>query len=415
MANLNEDLKRYKQLLGYDPKIGGQSITEKRYHDYMSDDTDYAEGEEETEETETEGFGEEGGEETEGGDNPDFDFGGEGEEETEETETEEVEDEGDEFGTADEFSAADELETEDDGTEEIDVTDIVKRADDAKGSAERAVTAAEQGKNMIQDLMTKFDSLQQSLSKIDMVANELNIIKSDLQSQRPKEKLELRSLDSYPFNVKLTDYWDDEKLKDNYEITSRNPDGKSQDGSTKVWKLNPDDVKDYSATDIKKSFVPESRSKRKVLTEAALWDKIRDKWFELTYMAKSMGYTLSKIPDLYSLKKKGDEEGYDKLIIDIQNYAKALLEKHPNHQFKSELQKLMYDLEKLDDLTYNEFEKDPSKFSPHQQDILLGGMKLTDKGVERDRDHYRIKKEDYSTTDIKKSFVPESKQKRKKL
>ena len=25
MANLNEDLKRYKQLLGYDPKVGGQS------------------------------------------------------------------------------------------------------------------------------------------------------------------------------------------------------------------------------------------------------------------------------------------------------------------------------------------------------------------------------------------------------
>jgi hypothetical protein len=262
MANLNEDLKRYKQLLGYDPKVGGQSITEKRYHAYMGT-TDYAEGEEETEETETEGFGEEGAEETEGADNADFDFGGEeGTEETEETE--EVEDEGDEFGTADEFSAADELETEDDETEEIDVTDIVKRADDAKGSAERAVTAAEQGKNMIQDLMTKFDSLQQSLSKIDMVANELNVIKSDLQSQRPKEKLELRSLDSYPFNVKLTDYWDDEKLKDNYEITSGKPDGKSTDGSVKVWKLNPEDVKDYSATDIKKSFVPESRSKKKI-------------------------------------------------------------------------------------------------------------------------------------------------------
>jgi len=261
MANLNEDLKRYKQLLGYDPKIGGQSITEKRYHTY-SDDTDYAEGEEETEETETEGFGEEGTEETEGADNADFDFGGEeGEEETEETE--EVEDEGDEFGTADEFSAADELEPEGDETEEIDVTDIVKRADDAKGSAERAVTAAEQGKNMIQDLMSKFDSLQQSLSKIDMVANELNIIKSDLQSQKPKQKMELRSLDSYPFNVKLTDYWDDEKLKDNYEITSGKPDGKSADGSVKVWKLDPEDVKDYSATDIKKSFVPESRSKKR--------------------------------------------------------------------------------------------------------------------------------------------------------
>lgn len=258
MANLNEDLKRYKQLLGYDPKIGGQSITEKRYHSYAGN-TDYAEGEEETEETETEGFGEEGTEETEGADNADFDFGGE--EGTEETE--EVEGEGDEFGTADEFSAADELETETDETEEIDVTDIVKRADDAKGYAEKAVTAAEQGKNMIQDLMSKFDSLQQSLSKIDMVANELNVIKSDLQAQKPKEKLELRSLDSYPFNVKLTDYWDDEKLKDNYEITSRKPDGKSSDGDVKVWKLNPEEAKDYSSTDIKKSFVPESKQKRR--------------------------------------------------------------------------------------------------------------------------------------------------------
>lgn len=255
MANLNEDLKRYKQLLGYDPKIGGQSINEKRYHSYAEDTEGVTEEDETTEETDET--------EDETGDNPDFDFGGD---EEGKEETEEGGDEGDEFGTADEFSAADELEgeeTADDETEEIDVTDIVKRADDAKGYAEKAVAAAEQGKNMIQDLMSKFDALQTSLSKIDTVANELNVIKSDLQAQKPKEKLELRSLDSYPFNVKLTDYWDDEKLKDNYEITSRKPDGKSSDGDVKVWKLNPEEVKDYSSTDIKKSFVPESKQKRR--------------------------------------------------------------------------------------------------------------------------------------------------------
>lgn len=266
MANLNEDLKRYRQLLGYDPKIGGDSINEKRYHSY-AEDTDYAEGDEEETEEDTTGFGEEGGDEGGEEENTDFDFGGgeETEEGGEEEETEEGGEEGDEFGTADEFSAADELESEegDEDTEEIDVTDIVKRADDAKGYAEKAVAAAEQGKNMIQDLMSKFDALQTSLSKIDTVANELNTIKSDLQAQKPKEKLELRSLDSYPFNVKLTDYWDDEKLKDNYEITSRKPDGKSPDGNTKVWKLNPEEVKDYSSTDIKKSFVPESKNKKK--------------------------------------------------------------------------------------------------------------------------------------------------------
>lgn len=223
---LNESLNRYRELLGYDAKKG-KSLNEKRYHNY-TDDTDYAEGDEAEEETE-----EEGGE--------------------------------DEFGTADEFSAADDIESDEDSdTEEIDVTDIVKRADDAKSFAEKAVTSSEEGKTMIQDLMSKFETLQQSLSKIDSVSDEITSIKKDLQSQKPKEKLELRSLDSYPFNVKLTDYWNDEKLKDNYEITNGSePDAQTKNGEVKVWKVSPEDTKDYNVTDIKKSFVPESKSKKR--------------------------------------------------------------------------------------------------------------------------------------------------------
>lgn len=263
---LQESLKRHRELLGYDPIKGTTSLNEVRRHKYTMDEenTDYADEEEtDTEETETE----------EGGDNPDFDFGNEeGGEETEGFGNEEVEETGeeetDEFGTADEFSAADDIESEEDSdTEEIDVTDIVKRADDAKGYAEKAVTAAEEGKNMIQDLMTKFEALQSSLSKIDNVSNEIQSIKKDIQSQKPKEKLELRSLDSYPFNVKLTDYWNDEKLKANYEVNGGTPDAESQDGQVKVWKLDPNEAKDFSSVDIKKSFVPESKSKKKVLTE----------------------------------------------------------------------------------------------------------------------------------------------------
>lgn len=258
---LQESLKRHRELLGYDPTKGTSTLNELRErHRYPADDTDYAEGdEEETEETE----------ETEGGDNPDFDFGGEETEGAEEgagfgDEEGGEEEDTDDLGTADEFSAADDIESEEESdVEEIDVTDIVKRADDAKGYAEKAVSAAEEGKNMISDLMTKFEALQQSLSKIDTVATELNTIKKDIQSQKPKEKLELRSLDSYPFNVKLTDYWNDEKLKANYEITSGTPDAESKDGEVKVWKLDPNEAKDYSNVDIKKSFVPESKSKKR--------------------------------------------------------------------------------------------------------------------------------------------------------
>jgi hypothetical protein len=274
---LNESLKRYKELLGYNTKTGGNFLTERNHAPYLDPEqrTDYADGDEEEETDDTEfDFGDdaEGGDNKEGGeDNADFDFGDDtegGDTEDEggfgdtEGDTEETDD--DEFGTADEFSAADDIESDDDSdTEEIDVTDIVKRADDAKGSAERAVTAAEEGKNMIKDLMAQFKNFETSLSKIDSVSNEINSIKQDLQSQKPKEKLELRSLDSYPFNVKLTDYWDDVAKKSNYEVTDGNtPDGQSPDGQVKVWKLDPngEDVKDFSSIDIKKSFVPEGKS-----------------------------------------------------------------------------------------------------------------------------------------------------------
>lgn len=276
---LNESLKRHRELLGYDLKKGVSSLTERRHKPYLDEYTDYAE------DTEGEGnedfdFGQEGGEDTgdlDGG-NEDFDFGGEDAGEDAGSEGDgnadfdfggdqggEEEVDVDEFGTADEFSAADDLESGDDGdVEEIDVTDIVKRADDAKDYAEKAVASSEEGKNMIKDLMSKFETLTQSLSKIDTVSTEVSSIKKDLQAQKPKEKLELRSLDSYPFNVKLTDYWNDVNGKDNYEITDGStPDAQSPDGEVKVWKLDPDEAKDYSGVDIKKSFIPESKSKKK--------------------------------------------------------------------------------------------------------------------------------------------------------
>jgi hypothetical protein len=114
--------------------------------------------------------------------------------------------------------------------------------------------------------MGKFQELEKSLGAINTIGNEVNSIKKDLQAQKPKEKLELRSLDSYPFNVKLTDYWNDEKLKDNYEITDGSqPDAQSPDGQVNVWKVTPEDTKDWNKVDIQKSFIPESKNKKKRL------------------------------------------------------------------------------------------------------------------------------------------------------
>ena len=56
------------------------------------------------------------------------------------------------------------------------------------------------------------------------------------------------------------------------------------------------------------------------------------------------------------------------------------------------LKKVMRKLKELDDLTYEEFGKDPSKFNKNQQDMLMSKMKVTDYGIERDLDIYKLDK-----------------------
>jgi len=265
--NLNEDLERFKSLLGYDPQKGNQ-LTERVGPDrtaYFSESELINEADPEEEGAEEEPAAEEGGEE----ENTDFDFGDEGSPEEggdeegfgdeeggdeegfgdEETADEEG---GDEFGTADEFSAADDLEsTEDEEVEEIDVTAIVKGSDEAKEMAQQAVTVGQENSSYLQSLTDKLSNLEAQLSVMDTIASKIGKLEQDIKT--PEEKLELRSLDSYPFNMKLTDYWEEKAAKDkNYKITN----GEEME---KEYVLSPDEIDDsYSEEAVKSSFNPEN-------------------------------------------------------------------------------------------------------------------------------------------------------------
>jgi hypothetical protein len=252
MANkLNEDLERFKSLMGYDPKKGNQ-LSEARIR---KEAPGYREEFLTEEEPEEEGFGteetEEGGEE-----NTDFDFGDEGSPEEEEgfggEETEE-EPEEDEFGTADEFSAADELETTEDDVEEIDVTSLVKGSDEAKQMAQQAVTVGQENMTYLKSLTDKLANLEAQLSKMDTIASKIGKLEQDIKT--PEEKLELRSLDSYPFNMKLTDYWEEKAAKDSrYKISTGE---EFSNGEQKEYKLSQEEIdSDYSEEQIKNSFNP---------------------------------------------------------------------------------------------------------------------------------------------------------------
>ena len=141
---------------------------------------------------------------------------------------------------------------------------------------------------------------------------------------------------------------------------------------------------------------------KKNLTEGVMWDKLRDKLHDLAIMAKSIGYSVRKIANLYKLKKSGDEEGYKKEMNNLKSFVQNQLDEHPRYEKRGMLKKVMRELKKLDDLVYGEFDKDPSKFNKHQQDILLSKMKVTDSGIERDLGTYKLegkKQEPYLLND----------------
>jgi len=85
---------------------------------------------------------------------------------------------------------------------ELDVTELVKGSEAAKESADAANSKIEQ-------LMSMVDKLEGQLSAMSSISNKIEDLEKEIERRNPtpKEKLEMRSLDSYPYTVKLTDFW----------------------------------------------------------------------------------------------------------------------------------------------------------------------------------------------------------------
>jgi len=117
---------------------------------------------------------------------------------------------------------------------EIEITDLVK-------SQKNVETKQEE---YFDNLFKHLTDLETKLSDMDSIMNKLNDLETKIEKMRPKtpeEKLELRSLDSGPYNQKLSDFFEDKM--DDMEKTGKNE-----------YVLTQDDVENYSSGDIKKSF-----------------------------------------------------------------------------------------------------------------------------------------------------------------
>jgi len=86
---------------------------------------------------------------------------------------------------------------------------------------------------------------------MDSIASKIDTLEKEIVKRNPTpvEKLEMRSMDSFPYNIKLTDYWKD---VDGYDATGEQ--------KPKEYILKKDDIDTGGVVDtsIKKTFdVPE--------------------------------------------------------------------------------------------------------------------------------------------------------------
>lgn len=124
---------------------------------------------------------------------------------------------------------------------EIDVTELVKGSEEAKMAADRASQNSEM-------LLQKLADLESRVASMDSVSGKIAELEQEIikRNPTPVEKLEMRSLSSYPYSQKLTDYWSDKEGA--YDVM-----GKEKE--EEEYTLTQDDVdSSYSEGDIKKSF-----------------------------------------------------------------------------------------------------------------------------------------------------------------
>jgi hypothetical protein len=120
--------------------------------------------------------------------------------------------------------------------EELDITDLV--------DSQKTIESKQE--EYFNNLFSQLSNLESKLQDMDTVVQKLNSLEEKIEKYRektPEEKLELRTYDSYPFNQKLTDFFDDKKVE--MEKTGKHD-----------YILTSDEVTDINANDVRNSFFP---------------------------------------------------------------------------------------------------------------------------------------------------------------
>ena len=134
----------------------------------------------------------------------------------------------------DDEGKSDEKKDDSSDSEELDITELVTAQKDIQSKQD----------DCFENLFGQLNKLESRLGEMDAIMNKLNALENKIEKYRektPQEKLELRSYDSYPFNQKLSQFFDDKS--EEMEKTGKND-----------YVLTPEDVTDINVNDIKSSF-----------------------------------------------------------------------------------------------------------------------------------------------------------------
>jgi hypothetical protein len=135
------------------------------------------------------------------------------------------------------------------GTEEIDITDLVNMTKSIKKDIEDNKNDQSNVVGQMDSVFSKLGELEQKLSSMDSVIakiEELGTKIENIKEPTAQERLEMRSLDSYPFNQNPQQFFAAKQ-------------GEMRQSGKNEYVLTKQDVQDYSNDTIKSSFNPENQ------------------------------------------------------------------------------------------------------------------------------------------------------------
>ena len=130
--------------------------------------------------------------------------------------------------------------------EVIDVDDLTK----AQEESEEKIEGVDDKLSSLLGVVKKF------IKALDQNDKKLEDLKKEFERRNPteEEKLNLRSLASYPFNVNPKDYWKEKTANSNYTITFDNETSNADEGKEKEYIFHKKDLNSMNDKSIADSF-----------------------------------------------------------------------------------------------------------------------------------------------------------------